>query len=122
MAGKFQLVEAGGYTNLTKQLSQLDNCVAQGAQAVIIGGISYDGLNAKLQEFIDNDVIVVDLINGMSNPNIQAHSLITARRLRKPISQKMCRKSQKIQAKTPDIFQPYTSPTAAPRPIVARMP
>ena len=74
---KFQLVEAGGYTNLTKQLSQLDNCVAQGAQAVVIGGISYDGLNAKLQEFIDNDVKVVDLINGMSNPNIQAHSLIT---------------------------------------------
>ena len=64
-------------TRLTKQLSQLDNCVAQGAQAVVIGGISYDGLNAKLQEFIDNDVKVVDLINGMSNPNIQAHSLIT---------------------------------------------
>jgi periplasmic protein TorT len=71
------LVEAGGYTELANQLSQLDNCVAQGAQAVIVGGISYDGLDAKLQEFIDQGIVVIDLINGMKNPNIQAHSLIS---------------------------------------------
>jgi protein TorT len=71
------LVEAGGYTELANQLSQLDNCVAQGAQALVIGGISYDGLDAKLQEFIDQGIIVIDLINGMKNPSIQAHSLIS---------------------------------------------
>jgi protein TorT len=74
---KMTLVEAGGYTNLAKQLSQLDNCVAEGAQAVIIGGISYDGLNAKLAEFKDQGVVVIDLINGMSEPTIDSHSLIT---------------------------------------------
>ncbi len=74
---KMTLVEAGGYTELANQLSQLDNCVAQGAQALVIGGISYDGLDAKLQEFIDQDVVVIDLINGIKNPNVQAHSLIS---------------------------------------------
>src|ERR1700751_3216978 len=39
------LVEAGGYTNLAKQISQIEDCVSQGAQAVDIGAISYDGLN-----------------------------------------------------------------------------
>jgi protein TorT len=74
---KMTLVEAGGYTELANQLSQLDNCVAQGAQALVIGGISYDGLDAKLQEFIDQDIIVIDLINGIKNPNIHAHSIIS---------------------------------------------
>ena len=37
------LVEAGGYTNLAKQISQIEDCVSQGAQAVDIGAISYDG-------------------------------------------------------------------------------
>ena len=27
-----QLVEAGGYTNLAKQISQIEDCVAAGAQ------------------------------------------------------------------------------------------
>src|SRR5262249_11499320 len=51
-----------------------------------------------------------------------AHSVITTIRLRKPISQKMCRKSQKSHAKNPETFRPKMSPTAEPRPIVAMMP
>src|ERR1700750_356482 len=31
------LVEAGGYTNLNKQISQIEDCALNGAQAVIIG-------------------------------------------------------------------------------------
>ena len=32
---KMQLVEAGGYTNLAKQVSQIEDCVAQGANAFL---------------------------------------------------------------------------------------
>ncbi len=42
---KVQLVEAGGYTNLNNQISQIEDCVSAGADAVVIGAISYDGLN-----------------------------------------------------------------------------
>jgi len=37
---KLQVLDAGGYTNLGKQVSQIEDCVARGANAVIIGAIS----------------------------------------------------------------------------------
>lgn len=45
-----QLVEAGGYVNLNKQISQIEDCVASGADAVVIGAISYEGLNNLVSE------------------------------------------------------------------------
>ena len=74
---KMQLVEAGGYTNLAKQLSQLDNCVAQGAQAVVLSAISYDGDNAKADEIVGKGIFVIDHVNGISSSTPQARSMIT---------------------------------------------
>src|SRR5207247_604128 len=51
---KMQLVEAGGYTNLAKQVSQIEDCVAQGANAVIIGAISARGVVAGNKCFTDS--------------------------------------------------------------------
>ena len=45
-----QVVEAGGYTELNRQISQIEDCVAAGADAVIIGAISFDGLNNLVSE------------------------------------------------------------------------
>src|ERR1700739_863368 len=39
------LVEAGGDTNLSKEISQIEDCASNGAQAVVVGAISLDGLN-----------------------------------------------------------------------------
>ena len=47
---KMQLVEAGGYTELNTQINQIEDCVAAGADAVVIGAISYDGLNNLVAE------------------------------------------------------------------------
>src|SRR5450830_142944 len=47
---KMNLVEAGGYTELNKQISQIEDCVASGTDAVIIGAISADGLNKVIGE------------------------------------------------------------------------
>ena len=52
---KMQLVEAGGYTKLNKQISQIEDCVAAGAQAVIIGAISFDGLNNLVSEIEEQE-------------------------------------------------------------------
>jgi protein TorT len=73
---QMRLLDAGGYTNLSKQVSQLDNCVAQGADAVVIGAISFDGLDAKVDEFVDAGIPVVDIMNGISNPKVSAHALV----------------------------------------------
>jgi len=74
---KMQLVEAGGYTNLNKQISQIEDCVARGADAVVIGAISFDGLNNLVKEVRGKGIPVIDVINGMSSPDLSAKSLVS---------------------------------------------
>jgi len=74
---KMQLVEAGGYTELNNQISQIEDCVAAGADAVVIGAISYDGLNNLVKEIKAKGIPVIDVINGMSSPDISAKSLVS---------------------------------------------
>lgn len=71
------LVEAGGYTNLNKQISQIEDCVAGGAQAVVIGSISLDGLNKTVAALRAKNIPVIDVINGISSPQISAKSLVS---------------------------------------------
>ncbi len=74
---KMTLVEAGGYTELAKQISQIEDCVAGGAQAVVIGAISYDGLNNLVSELAAKNIPVIDVVNGMSSPKLTAKSLVS---------------------------------------------
>jgi protein TorT len=74
---KMQLVEAGGYTELQKQVSQIEDCVAAGADAVVIGAISLDGLNNLVAEIRSKDIPVIDVINGISSPELSAKSRVS---------------------------------------------
>ena len=74
---KMLLVEAGGYENLAKQISQIEDCVAGGADAVVIGAISYDGLNQLVSEIRAKGIPVIDVINGISSPELSAKSLVS---------------------------------------------
>ena len=74
---KMQLVEAGGYTNLAKQVSQIEDCVARGTDAVVIGAISFDGLNNLVKEIRGKGIPVIDVINGMSSSDLSAKSLVS---------------------------------------------
>ncbi len=71
---KITLVEAGGYTKLERQLSQVDDCIANGAEALIIGSVSAIG-NAKQIDLIrEQGIPVIDVINGI-NTQVDAKSL-----------------------------------------------
>ncbi len=74
---KLQVVEAGGYTNLAKQISQLEDCVAGGANALVIGAISADGLNNVVKAAAAKKIPVIDLVNGINSPDISAKSLVS---------------------------------------------
>jgi periplasmic protein TorT len=74
---KMQLVEAGGYTNLAKQLSQIEDCISRGAQAVVIGAISADGMNNVIKEAAAKKIPVIDLVNGINSPDVSAKSLVS---------------------------------------------
>lgn len=74
---KMQLVEAGGYTELNTQISQIEDCVAAGADAVIIGAISQDGLNNLVSEIRGQGIPVIDVINNMTSSELSAKSLVS---------------------------------------------
>lgn len=74
---KMNLVEAGGYTELSKQISQIEDCVSSGADAVVIGAISYEGLNNVVSEVAAKGIPVIDVINGMSSSDLAAKSLVS---------------------------------------------
>jgi protein TorT len=74
---KMQLVEAGGYTNLAKQISQIEDCIARGAQAVVIGAISADGMGNVIKEAAAKKIPVIDLVNGINSPDLSAKSLVS---------------------------------------------
>jgi periplasmic protein TorT len=71
------VVEAGGYTELAKQISQIEDCVSGGADAVVVGAISYDGLNNVIGEVAAKGIPVIDVINGVSSEDIAAKSLVS---------------------------------------------
>ncbi|MCO5059322.1 MAG: TMAO reductase system periplasmic protein TorT [Rhizobiaceae bacterium] len=74
---KANVVEAGGYTELNNQISQIEDCVSAGADAVIIGAISFDGLNNLVAELAAKNIPVIDVINGMSSDKLSAKSLVS---------------------------------------------
>jgi protein TorT len=74
---QMRLYEAGGYDNLPVQIQQIQTCAGQGADGVIIGAISYDGLDALVARLHRQGIPVVDLVNGMSSDKIAAHSLVS---------------------------------------------
>ena len=74
---QLRLYEAGGYDNLAVQIKQIGTCAAGGADGIIIGAISYHGLDALVARLRLQGVPVVDLVNGMSSDEIAAHSLVS---------------------------------------------
>ncbi|WP_027555781.1 TMAO reductase system periplasmic protein TorT [Bradyrhizobium sp. Cp5.3] len=62
-----QTFDAGGYTELGKQISQIEDCVAGGANALIMVAIARDGMDNLLGELKRKNIPVVDAINGVSS-------------------------------------------------------
>jgi protein TorT len=51
--------------------------VASGSDAIVIGAISYDGLNNLVSEVRKKGIPVIDVINGMSSAELSAKSLVS---------------------------------------------
>lgn len=76
---RLQVLDAGGYTQLSNQISQIENCAAGGAQAVVIGAISQDGLGGLVSELKKKNIPVVDAFNGILSKDVAARVLTVPR-------------------------------------------
>ncbi len=71
---KITVLDAGGYTNLETQLNQVEDCIANGAEALIIGPISSNGNARQLDAIRAMGIPVIVIITGI-NTAIDAYSL-----------------------------------------------
>ena len=73
---KITLMEAGGYTQLEKQIAQIEDCIANGADALVMAAISNDGNVKQINEIRAKGIPVIDLINGVKT-QVDAKSLMS---------------------------------------------
>jgi protein TorT len=71
------IFEAGGYDRLDVQRRQIEAAIAEHPDGLIIGAISLDGLNDLVKKASDKGIPVMDLINGMSSPDIAARTAVS---------------------------------------------
>ncbi|MEO9968892.1 MAG: substrate-binding domain-containing protein, partial [Hyphomonadaceae bacterium] len=64
---KATILEAGGYTEAAKQVSQYNDCMALGVDAIVIGAISEAGLAKSMAEGNEKGIVQVGVINPMSD-------------------------------------------------------
>jgi protein TorT len=69
----FTLVEAGGYPNLERQRQQIEQCVSEGADALIVGPVSFRGLNQSIARIAET-MPVLATVNDIDDTGIAAKS------------------------------------------------
>jgi periplasmic protein TorT len=71
----FDLFEAGGYPNLSRQIDQLKGCASDEFDAVILGAVSYEGLTAEVER-IARLKPVIAAVNDIDDSGITAKASV----------------------------------------------
>jgi protein TorT len=72
----FDVFEAGGYPNLTRQIDQLKGCSSDEFDAVILGTVSYDGLTSVVQDMSRSKPIIA-VVNDIATEGITAKASVS---------------------------------------------
>lgn len=68
---RLRVVEAGGYPNIERQIAQVRDCVANGADVLALGTVSFNGLTDTVQE-IAKSIPVIGVVNDIADAGITA--------------------------------------------------
>jgi protein TorT len=74
---RLAIYEAGGYDQLEVQRRQIEDSLKEKPDGLIIGAISLEGLNDIVKKASDMGIPVLDLINGLSSPDIAARTAVS---------------------------------------------
>ncbi len=74
---RLAIYEAGGYDQLEVQRRQIEDSLKEKPDGLIIGAISQQGLNDIVKKTSDMGIPVLDLINGLSSPDIAARAAVS---------------------------------------------
>ena len=65
------VVEAGGYPNLSRQISQIQECTARNTDILVIGSVSFKGVTPTIKD-IAKRIPVVAVVNDIADDGITA--------------------------------------------------
>jgi len=74
---RLRIYESGGYDHLELQRNQVKNCMASGADGLILSAVNATGFNDLIDQYAKEDRPVVDLINGIDSNSISARAAVT---------------------------------------------
>ena len=66
-----QVVEAGGYPNLARQIAQVTDCTAGETDILVVGTVSFEGLTPTVLEIAER-MPVTAVVNDIADPGISA--------------------------------------------------
>ncbi len=72
----FRLLDAGGYPNLDRQTEQIKDCVADGADGLIVATVSFDGLTPALMT-IAEQIPIIGAVNDIADDGITAKAAVS---------------------------------------------
>lgn len=67
--------DAGGYENLAEQVTQMEDCISSGADAILLSAVSNESLNPAIAAAKRQGVKVIDVGNGVSSTEVEARVL-----------------------------------------------
>ncbi len=72
-----KLLQAGGYDELENQIDQVRQLADSGVDGIILGAVSYLGLDALVNEMKARNIPVVEVINDIQAPDIAAKAMVS---------------------------------------------
>ncbi|MBC2834560.1 TMAO reductase system periplasmic protein TorT [Gemmobacter straminiformis] len=76
----FDVFEAGGYPNLSRQIEQLQGCASDAFDAVILGAVSYDGLTPTVAAIAAKKPVIAS-VNDIDDTGITAKASVPWREM-----------------------------------------
>jgi len=67
---RMRIKQAGGYTELLKQRTQIKTCMDSGADALILSSVDTEKLNDLISDYTNQNKVVIDLINYVNTTNV----------------------------------------------------
>ncbi len=107
---KLTIYEAGGYPQIQNQLRQISQCVNNQADAIIIGAVSFSGLEQTVKQAAKRTPIIA-AVNDMSNPGISAKVGVSWYTMGKKVGQYLA--DQHPQGSEPVNIAWFPGPTGA---------
>ncbi|GAA1150568.1 TMAO reductase system periplasmic protein TorT [Nesterenkonia lutea] len=87
---------AGGYENIAEQNTQVEDCVSQGYDSVVVGAVSADALDPALAQAQDRGVHIIDGGNGVNSEHVDARAVLDYYQMGSTIGEHLVERNEEL--------------------------